>query len=264
MPTVETGDIVTYYEEAGSGAPLVLICGLSQDLQVWRFQVPELSKHCRVISYDNRGAGRTSAPDQPYSIAGMADDLATLLDKLQVESAHILGVSMGGVIAQALALAHPERVRKLILVSTLARPDGYFRLAIRNWMNIRRTDMPFEQICRFVSRWPYSPAFYDNEPLYEKFVQMLAANPYAQKSHAFLRQADALLSYDAGDSAKNIRAQTLILAGAHDNLVPPYHSEHLAKLIAGSTRRVLNGAHLGLVEFPDEYNREVLAFLRSN
>ncbi len=263
MPAVETGDIVTYYEEAGSGEPLVLICGLSQDLQVWRFQVPELSKSFRVISYDNRGAGRTSAPDQPYSIAGMADDLATLLDKLQVESAHVLGVSMGGIIAQALALAHPKRVRKLILVSTLARPDGYFRLAIRNWMNIRRSDMPFEQICRFVSRWPYSPAFYDDEPLYEKFVQMIATNPYAQKAHAFLRQADALLAHNVGDAARGIRAQTLVLAGTHDNLVPPYHSEHLANLIKGSTLRILKGAHFGLAEFPDEYNREVLAFLRS-
>jgi pimeloyl-ACP methyl ester carboxylesterase len=80
MPTVETGDIVTYYEEAGSGEPLILICGLSADLQVWQFQVPEMSKLFRVICYDNRGAGRTSAPDEPCSIAGMADDLAALLE----------------------------------------------------------------------------------------------------------------------------------------------------------------------------------------
>ena len=78
MPTVETGDIATYYEEAGAGEPLILICGLSADLQAWRFQIPELSKRFRVICYDNRGAGRTNAPDQPYSIAGMAEDLAAL------------------------------------------------------------------------------------------------------------------------------------------------------------------------------------------
>lgn len=263
MPTVETGDITTYYEEAGSGMPLVLICGLSSDLQAWRFQVPELSKRFRVICYDNRGAGRTSAPDQPYSIVGMAEDLAALMNRLRIDAAHLLGWSMGGVIAQAFARAHPNRVRKLILMSTAARVDGFLRLAVRNWMNIRRSDMPFEQIVRFVSRWSYSPALYDNEPMYEKFVQVMATNPYAQRGHAFLRQAEALLAYDPGEAAKGIRAQALVMVGSHDNLVPPYHSERLAKEIPGARLQVLNGAHAGFVEFPDEYNRAIIEFLDS-
>ena len=262
MPTVETGDITTYYEEAGSGVPLVLICGLSADLQVWRFQVPELSKRFRVICYDNRGAGRTSAPDQPYSIAGMADDLAALMDRLQIESAHVLGWSMGGLIAQAFALAHPRRLRKLILVATLTQPDGFVRLAIRNWMNIRRSDMSFEQIARFVSRWGYSPALYDNEPMYEKIIQIMATNPYAQKAHAFFRQAEAALACDTGNAAKGIGAQTLVLVGVHDNLIPPYHSELLAQRIPGATFKMLSGAHTGFGEFPDEYNRAILDFLQ--
>ena len=262
MPTVETGDIVTYYEEAGSGEPLILICGLSADLQVWRFQVPELSKRFRVICYDNRGAGRTSAPDEPYSIAGMADDLAALMDHLQVDATHVLGWSMGGLIAQQFALTRPLRVRKLILISTTNRSDGFFQLAIRNWMNIRRSDMPFEQIVRFVSRWGYSPAFYDNEPMYEKLIQVMATNPYAQKAHAFLRQADALLAHDMGDAARGIRAQTLVIAGTHDNLLPPYHSESLAKTIPRATLSMLGAAHTGFVEFPDEYNRAILDFLQ--
>lgn len=262
MPAVETGDIVTYYEEAGSGEPLILICGISADLQVWRFQVPELSKRFRVICYDNRGAGRTSAPDEPYSIAGMADDLAALLDRLQIDSAHVLGWSMGGLIAQKFALTRPLRVRKLILISTTNQFDGFFRLAIKNWMNIRRSDMPFEQIVRFVSRWGYSPPFYDNEQTYEKLIQVMATNPYAQKAHGFLRQADALLAHNAGDAAREIRAQTLVIAGIHDNLLPPYHSDSLAKIIPGATLRVLGAAHTGFVEFPGEYNQAILDFLQ--
>lgn len=261
MPTFETGDIATYCEEAGAGEPLILICGLSADLQAWRFQIPELSKRFRVICYDNRGAGRTNAPDQPYSIAGMAEDLAALLDRLRIDTAHLLGWSMGGLIAQAFALAHPRRVQKLILVATMVRPDGFVRLAIRNWMNVRRSDMSFEQTARFVSRWSYSPALYDNESLYEKFIQVIATNPYAQKAHAFLRQAEALLAYDPGDAATAIRAQTLVLVGAHDNLIPPYHSERLAKSIPGAMLKVLRGAHAGFVEFPDEYNAEIARFL---
>lgn len=262
MPTVQTGDITTYYEEAGAGVPLILVCGISADLQVWRFQVPELAKHFKVVCYDNRGAGRTSAPDQPYSISGMASDLAALMDRLQLDSAHVLGWSMGGMIAQAFALAHPQRVRKLVLMSTTVRPDGFIRLAIRNWMNIRRSDMPFEQIMRFVSRWSYSPALYDNEPLYEKFVQVMATNPYAQKAHAFLRQADALLAHDPGDAVSRVRAETLVLVGNDDNLVAPYHSERLAQTIPGATLKLLSGAHAGFVEFPEEYNRAILDFLR--
>jgi len=262
MPTVETGDIVTYYEEAGSGEPLILICGISADLQVWRFQVPELSKRFRVICYDNRGAGRTSAPDEPYSIAGMADDLSALLDHLQINSAHVVGWSMGGLIAQQFALTRPLRVRKLILISTTNQFDAFASLAIKNWMNIRRSDMPFEQIVRFASRWGYSPAFYDNEQVYEKLVHVMATNPYAQKAHGFLRQADALLAHNAGDAARAIRAQTLVIAGIHDNLVPPYHSESLAKTIPGATLRVLGASHTGFVEFPDEYNRAILEFLQ--
>lgn len=262
MPTVETGDIVTYYEEAGSGEPLILICGLSADLQVWRLQVPDLSKHFRVICYDNRGAGRTSAPNEPYSIAGMADDLAALLDHLQVNSAHVLGWSMGGLIAQQFALTRPLRIRKLILVSTTCQADGFFRLAIKNWVNVWRSDMPLEQVVRFVSRWGYSPAFYDNDQAYEKLIQAMVANPYAQKAHAFLRQADALLAHNTGEAAREIRAQALVIAGIHDNLLPPYHSESLAKMIPGATLRVLGGAHAGFGEFPDEYNRAILDFLQ--
>jgi len=223
--------------------------------------VPELAKRCRVICYDNRGAGRTSAPDQSYSIPGMAADLAALMDHLKVDSAHVLGWSMGGAIAQAFALEHPARVRKLQLLSTWARPDAYLRLAIRNWMNIRRSNMPFEQVVRFVSRWQFTPAFYDNEERYESVVQFMANNPYVQTRHGFLRQAEALLAHDPGDAAKEIRAHTRVLVGALDNLTPPYLSERLARLVPAATLQVLDCAHSGIVEIPDAYCAAILEFL---
>lgn len=261
MPSTEAGDIVTYYEEAGSGEPVILICGLSADLQIWRFQVPALSKRYRVVCYDNRGAGRTSAPDEPYSIESMAEDLAALMDHLRIDSAHLLGWSMGGVIVQAFALTRPKRVRKLILMSTFARNDGFGHVKIRNWMNIRRSNMPFEQVIRYVSQTLYTPAFYDDEPRYEKIVQFMANNPYAQTQHGFLRQAEALLAHDPDDAAKDIRAPTLVLVGRDDGLTPPYKSERLAALIPDARLRVLNGAHAGFVEFADEYNAAILDFL---
>lgn len=261
MPVAQTGDISTYYEEAGSGEWLILICGISMDLQGWRLQVPELSKHFKVVCYDNRGAGRTGAPDQPYSITGMAEDLAALMDRLRIDSAHVLGYSMGGLIAQAFTVAHPHRVKKLILQSTTQRPDGFVRLAVQNWMNICRSNMPFEQVVRFTLRWLYSPALFDNEALYEKIVQIMATNPYAQKPHAFLRQAEAVLAFDLGDAARGIDSETLVLVGMHDDVIPPYHSEHLARTIPRATLTVMNGAHAPFAEFPNDYNKATLAFL---
>jgi len=102
MPSFSRNGFSTYYEETGSGEPVVLICGLSADLQVWRLQVPEFAKAYRVVTFDNRGAGRSDAPDEQYSIGQMADDLDQLLEHLKIERAHVVGWSMGGVIAQEL------------------------------------------------------------------------------------------------------------------------------------------------------------------
>lgn len=261
MPYVPTRDIITYYEEAGSGEPLVLIMGLGGDLQGWALTAPALAKHFRVITYDNRGAGRTGAPDRPYTIAGMAGDLAALLDALKIEKAHILGFSMGGYIAQEFALNYPSRVNRLILLATAASIDGYGRVVIGNWINVQRSNMSREQIVRFRAPYLYTSALLDDEARYERSIQNSVSNPYAQQDHAFLRQAQAILGWDASARAGAIKAETLVIAGKEDLLVPPRNSEKLNKLIPGSKLQVLDGGHLGAMEFPNEYNTAILEFL---
>lgn len=263
MPTARTKEIETYYEVSGSGPPLVLICGISAELQVWRSQVGELSKHFKVICYDNRGAGRTSAPDSPYSISQMADDLAALLDALEIESAHLLGWSMGGYIAQTFARSYPQRVRKLVLIATALKPDGYSRLALRNWMSIRRSNMPYDEIVRFVLRWQFTPAAIDNDAFLEKSVQMMVSNPHAQKAHGFLRQGEAVLTYDPGDAAPIVGVPTLVMVGVADNLMPLYLSERLKQAIPGAKLKVLKGAHAGFLEFPSDYSEAIASFLHA-
>ncbi|HMO55034.1 MAG TPA: alpha/beta hydrolase, partial [Tepidiformaceae bacterium] len=184
MPYVPTRDIITYYEEAGSGDPLVLIMGLGGDLQGWALTAPALAKHFRGITYDNRGAGRTSAPDKPYSIEGMADDLAALLDELKISKAHIVGYSMGGMIAQEFALKYPGKVDRLVLLASSPGLDGYSRTIVRNWINVRRSNMSRELIVRNNSPFIYTAALMDDRERFERAIQNSVANPYAQQDHA--------------------------------------------------------------------------------
>lgn len=261
MPYVPTRDINTYYEEAGRGEPLVLIRGLGSDLQAWATQAPELAKHFRVITYDNRGAGRTSAPDKPYSIAGMADDLAALLDALKIEKASVLGYSMGGMIAQEFALKYPNRLEKLILLGTSAGLDGYSKVVIQNLIAVRRSNMSREQIVRNTAPYIYSAALLDDTDRYERAIRATVDNPYTQQDHAFIRQAQAILAWDATSRSNGIKAPTLVVANEDDTLVPPRNGEKLSKLISGSKLVSLEGGHAGVTENPHEHNAAFLEFL---
>ena len=137
MPKVRVNGIELHYEESGSGDPLLMIMGFGGDHQAWAFQVPAFAEGYRVITFDNRGAGQSEGPDVAYSTRMMADDAVGLLDVLRIERAHVLGVSMGGMIAQEVALNHPRRVRSLQLHCTYARPDQYMLALMEAWRSIR-------------------------------------------------------------------------------------------------------------------------------
>lgn len=260
MPTFTRNGFSTYYEESGSGEPVVFICGLSADLQVWRFQVPELARRYRVITFDNRGAGRSDAPDEPYAIAQMADDLDALLDHLGVKRASVVGWSMGGMIAQTLARSSPERVRQLVLLGAFVAPDGYLKAAVSNWVNMRRT-MPFELVARHVARMVLSPALANNSNAYEAFIQVMLDNPYRQPTHGFLRQAEVLLADEFDGRPWPDGIPVTLMVGEHDQLTPPYLSEQLAASIPGATMQVLPGAHSGFVEQPERWTAAIASAL---
>ena len=191
-----------YYLEAGSGEPLLLSMGFGGDHTAWAFQIGALSARYRVIAFDNRGVGRTDAPDHPYTTGMMARDSLGLMDALGIDRVHVIGVSMGGMIGQEPALAHPERVRSLHLGCTLARPDAYMLALNAVWLDMR-IGLGREATLRTLALWLFAPATYTERPdLLETLLQNSLANPYPQSLTGFLRQGEAVAAHDARDGSR--------------------------------------------------------------
>jgi pimeloyl-ACP methyl ester carboxylesterase len=262
MPRVRVGDIEMYYQDVGSGEPLVLIMGFGGDHLAWAFQMPDFSARHRVIAFDNRGVGQTDTPDHPYTTRMMAGDALGLMDALGIDRAHVLGVSMGGMIAQELALANPERVRSLHLACTFGRPDPYLVALNAAWREMRIA-LGRESTLRTLGLWLFSPTTYADRPeLIESLLQTSLANPYPQSLVGFLRQGEAVAGHDALERLSAIRCQTLVSVAEDDILVPPRFSrEILARIQGAELRLVTSAGHGYFLERPDVFNELTLDFI---
>jgi 3-oxoadipate enol-lactonase len=262
MPKVRVGDIEIYYQDVGSGDPLVLIMGFGGDHLAWAFQMADFSMRHRVIAFDNRGVGQTDAPDHPYTARMMATDALGLMDALGIDRAHLLGVSMGGMIAQELALAHPDRVRSLHLACTFGRPDAYM-LALNSAWREMRIGMGREWTLRALGLWLFSPTTYAERPeLIEALLQNSLANPYPQSVVGFLRQGEAVAAHDALERLSAIRCPTLVSVGEDDILVPPRFSREIVGRIPGAELQLVPTAGHGyFLERPDVFNELSLDFI---
>ena len=215
-----------------------------------------------MIAFDNRGAGQTDAPDHPYTTRMMAEDTLGLMAALGIERAHVLGVSMGGMIAQELALNHPERVRSLQLHCTLGRPDRYLEAQI-GAARVQRAKLTREEAFHAGYLWLFAPATYDERPEFvETILGSALANPYPMSLTGFLRQCDAVQTHDTLDRVAMIRCPTLISVADADILVPPRFSRALADRMPAAELRIIEGAGHGYFwERPDLFNAMCLDFL---
>ena len=253
MPHVQLRDIVAWHEDAGEGPAILLLAGLGGHSGLWFPHVPALARGRRVIALDNRGAGRTGAPDKPYSIAGMADDAAQLLDRLGVERAAVAGHGMGASIALELAAARPALVESLVLIGAAARPDGRQRLVTEGWTDARRSSLSREQAFALTAPWLYTAALLDDAARRRQAIESAARDPHPAQDHAYARQARAFLDYDATERLASIEQPALALAGEEDALVPSARTAALAEALPNGEFRELPGAHAGLVEHPQPY-----------
>jgi pimeloyl-ACP methyl ester carboxylesterase len=262
VPLIKAGDLEMYYEMHGEGFPLLLIMGLRRNAEWWHLQIPEFAKHFKVIAFDNRGAGRSGKPAMEYSIPMFAADTARLLESLGVERAHVLGVSMGGYIAQELALARPEMVAGLVLGCTSCGGDkAVYMDPVERAAFAATQGLSPEKILHKDMHIYFSDEFVAGNPEFiEEFVEI--SQRHYQPADAFLRQLDACNRHDTADRVGGISAPTLILSGDDDHLVPTENSRILRRLIPGSRLRMFpGGRHAFFMEFHEEFNREVVKFL---
>jgi 3-oxoadipate enol-lactonase len=263
--TISTNGQELYYEIHGDGPPLALVMGIGYDSSLWRLhQVPALSQRFRVVTFDNRDAGRSSRASQPYGIGDMADDLAGLLDGLEIPRAHVLGLSMGGMIAQEFALRHPERLDRLVLSGAGGAPARSAFDPIRLWSWVKSHDDSGEAFAAQQFVWLFSTGFLRNVAAVEQTLALLASNPNPVTPDAYARQAAAYLGHDVIDRLSSIRAPTLVVGGEQDLLTPPWILQEVANAIPGADLWVFRGdgaSHLVPLERSAEFNQVVANFL---
>jgi 3-oxoadipate enol-lactonase len=253
-----------YYEVSGEGEPLLLIPGLGMNHLGWALQVPVYAREFKVITFDNRGTGQSSSPEGvDYTIALLADDAADLLDALGVDVAHVYGVSLGGMIAQEVALRHPEKVRSLILGATW--PGGPHTVPPEASAAAALTELVSsgESITPALLDVLFSPEFLaEGGAEFLEFAQQLADYP-ATPTEVLAAQARAAGAHDTYDRLPEITAPTLVIHGTDDPLIPTENGRILAERIPGAELLLLEGArHAYLWEKQAESDAAILDFLR--
>lgn len=266
MPYARNGDVRLHYESFGSGEPLVLIMGLGGTIAAWGLQIPAFAQHYRVLAADNRGAGRSDQPDAPYEMALFAADLEAVLDAAEVERAHLIGVSMGGMIAQEFYHRQPERVRSLTLACTGVGPnDPAFVPAppeVGRALDLDREQESPEHVMEAMAEVFYHPQYRARIPdLVDRLVKINQAQP--QPPHGYRRQLEAIRGHRPySPRLPEIEVPTLVLHGEDDLVWPLANADVLAAGIPRARRVVIPASgHMFMIEKPRQFNKAVLEFL---
>lgn len=263
MPFTEAADGTRiHYEVTGprDGEPVLLIQGLGADLRGWAGQRFALSRRHRLVLVDNRGAGRSGAPEGPYDLEVMAGDAVAVLDAEGIDSAHVVGASMGGVLAQIVAVRHASRVRSLVLACTACHHHPWRVELLESWAELAEGS-GMRALTGEAMRWLVGPRHHARFRLPFGLVGHLVLNIPA---HAFAAQARAItaMSDEVREELVGLSVPTLVVVGTQDVLTPLADSEELAELIPGAELSIVPGAAHGvMIEAAGAFNDRVLAFL---
>ncbi len=261
MPTLGHDGVELHYDISGDGPPVLLVAGLAADSAFYAPSLRMLGARFRLITIDNRGAGRTAPIDLPGTIAAMADDCMAVVRHLGHHRVSIVGHSMGGMIAQECALRHPDAVDRLVLAATAPHAGGRNNDLFATWAALYPV-IERRLWFRNLFHWVLSPRFLANASSLAALVELAAIYPYQQTSRALAQQVTAVAAFDSRTRVAAIRARALVLAGTQDLLFTIHDSAAFAAAMPHATFAALDGAaHSFPIEVPDEFTRRVADFL---
>lgn len=253
-----------HYKVSGHGAPLVLIGGLGMPLQAWAMQAQTLSRSFQLIRFDNRGCGASTLPPESVSIQDMAADVVALLDYLQLENAHVLGLSMGGFIALALAHMAPQRTRSLTLAHTSAKLPVRTRWRLRLWQDMRQANVPPSLMAREQLLWIFPESILQDDSTVERLTDGLVQAIGSQSAEGFSSQVAACEHFDMLEALPRIATPTLVIAAEDDLSAPPSHVNQLQNLSNVLKFKFFSSAgHVSHLVHTEEFNHEVSKFIQS-
>jgi pimeloyl-ACP methyl ester carboxylesterase len=262
MPFANSDGTPLWWQEAGDGEPLLLVMGLGYHSGLWFRVIAGLARQHRVITFDNRGAGRTGPVPGPYSVEMLAADAAAVLDAAGAQTAHVLGISLGGMITQELALTQPDRLLSLTLVCTHAGAATAVLPPVEVLQLLAdRGSLPPEQAMRRTRPISYSASTPDE--VFDEDVRLRLASLMDDQS--YLAQLQAAGSWRGShDRLGGLKMPTLVMHGTEDRLVPPANARELHRLIPDSTLTwIEGGGHVLFSDSPDAFVDAVLAFTAS-
>lgn len=262
MPRIKINGISLNYELNGSGPAVVLINGLTMDVNGWYLQVQPFSERYTVLRYDCRGQGQSDKPDAEYCQEMHADDLRSLIDKIGIQKTHVVGISNGGMIAQHFALKYPEKVGALVLVDTCSYIDTLLEMIIKVW--IKATEIGGSEFRYDVAL----PLLFAESFIKKNLELILSMKEISVKNNPprpIINLAKGCLKHNVDNRIGEIKSPTLIIVGEEDILIPIKYSKILNEKIKGSRLVIIKDCgHVPILEKPEEFNKIVLSFLKDH
>jgi len=266
MPKIQAGNITMNYDQQGSGEPLVLIPYLTADYACYAFQVADYSKQFTCISVDLRGTGESDKPAGVYSTEMFADDVATLMQAIGIDKAHVSGLSLGAATGIWLAAKYPNRVKSLSLHSGWPKSDAYIKTVVQGWQVMANAmNSVSEMVIQGIFPWCFTPELYAQKPDYIQSLSDFLRSRPEQPVDAFIQESDAVIAHDAEAQLGKICAPTQITFGRHDMVTSTRFADRLTNGIKSSELYIFEDcSHAPLYENVAAFNEKTLAFLKKH